>query len=156
MEVTGEHVFYAPRDQVWAALLDPESLRNSIPGCESLTASGERRYDMALKVGIASINGSYTGTVSIEDVLPEDSYRLVVSGRGKPGAVSGDGKLDFIADGDRTRVHYVGAVTAQGAISRLGNRLLGGAARLLIGQFMKAMETEVARRTNAKDRATQP
>lgn len=144
MEVTGHHTFNAPRDRVWAVMLEPESLRACIPGCESLTETGERAYDMALKVGIASIKGNYVGTVKVEDVSPEDSYRLVVSGKGKPGTVSGDGKLTFTDEGARTRVEYVGAVAAQGAISRMGNRLLGGAAKLLIGQFMKAMEKRIA------------
>jgi uncharacterized protein len=155
LQVTGEYFFDAPRDRVWATMLEPASLRACIPGCESLTETGDRAYDMTLKVGIASINGVYAGTVRVEDVNPEDSYRLVVSGKGKPGSVNGNGTLTFTPDGNRTRVQYVGAVSAQGAISRMGNRLLGSAAKLLIGRFMKAMETRVADRDAGGDRLAQ-
>ena len=36
MNMTGEQRIAAPRHQVWAALNDPEILRASIPGCQSL------------------------------------------------------------------------------------------------------------------------
>jgi carbon monoxide dehydrogenase subunit G len=38
-------------------------------------------------------------------------------------------------------------VKAQGAIARLGSRLLAGSAKLMVGQFMKAMEKQVEARS---------
>ncbi len=144
MDIRGDHYFKEPPERVWTTMLEPESLRACIPGCESLTETGERSYDMTLKVGVASIKGTYDGTVKVEDVTPMDSYRLVVSGSGRPGAVRGDGKLEFHPEDGGTRVSYTGTVSAQGAIARLGNRLLGGTAKLLIGQFMNNVEKRVA------------
>ena len=46
-----------------------------------------------------------------------------------------------------TLVRYTGEVKAQGAIARLGSRLLGGAAKLMIGQFMKGMEKQIEANT---------
>jgi carbon monoxide dehydrogenase subunit G len=50
-------------------------------------------------------------------------------------------------DGAGTLVKYSGEVKAQGAIARLGSRLLEGSAKLLIRQFMKGMEKQVEQRT---------
>jgi len=36
MDMTGEQLIAAPRQKVWAALNDPEILRQSITGCESV------------------------------------------------------------------------------------------------------------------------
>ena len=36
MDMTGERRIAAPRQAVWQALNDPEVLKASIPGCESL------------------------------------------------------------------------------------------------------------------------
>ncbi len=36
MELTGEHTFNAPRQQVWDFLLDPDVLQQCLPGCEKL------------------------------------------------------------------------------------------------------------------------
>jgi uncharacterized protein len=146
VELTGEHRFSAPRDVVWRALLDPAAIQASMTGCERFDATGPETYDITLKVGLAAIKGTYSGTVKVTDRNPEDSYRLIVTGAGKPGNVQGDAVMTLRADGDGTIVSYTGDVRAQGAIARLGSRLLGGAARLLIGQFFKAMEKQVEQR----------
>ena len=143
MEVTGDHKFAAPRQAVWQALLDPKALQASMPGCEKFEEVGPQSYDLTIKVGIAAIKGTYTGNVKVVDPVENEHYRLVVSGHGKPGSVQGDATLTLSDDGGGTLVKYAGDVKAQGAIARLGSRLLGGAAKLMIGQFMKAMEKQV-------------
>ena len=147
MEISGDHRFKAPPATVWEALLDPVSLKASMPGCEAMTATGEDAYDITIKVGIAAISGTYSGTVKVADRVEGESYRLVVSGSGKPGSVQGSAAMVLSADGDGTLVRYTGDVRAQGAIARLGTRLIAGAAKLMIGQFFKGMESEVERRT---------
>jgi carbon monoxide dehydrogenase subunit G len=147
VEISGEHRFQAPRAVVWEALLDPQALKASMPGCERLDATGPESYDITIKVGIAAIKGTYAGNVKVTDRNPQDSYRLVVGGSGKPGSVQGDATMTLSDDGDgRTLVRYKGEVKAQGAIARLGSRLLGGAAKLMIGQFFKGMEKQVEQR----------
>jgi carbon monoxide dehydrogenase subunit G len=147
MEVTGEHKFDAPREAVWKALLDPKALQASMPGCEKFEEVGPSSYDLTIKVGIAAIKGTYSGNVRVADPVENQSYRLVVQGSGKPGTVQGDATLSLSDVAGGTLVKYVGDVKAQGAIARLGSRLLGGAAKLMIGQFMKAMEKQVEGRT---------
>ncbi|MEO8539927.1 MAG: carbon monoxide dehydrogenase subunit G [bacterium] len=147
MEVSGDHRFSAPRPAVWQALLDPKALQASMPGCEKFEEVGERSYDLVIKVGIAAIKGTYEGNVQVVDPKENEAYRLVVKGHGKPGSVQGDATLTLTDDGEGTLVTYLGEVKAQGAIARLGSRLLAGAAKLMIGQFMKAMEKQVEGRT---------
>lgn len=147
MDISGQHHFPAPRAVVWESLLDPKALQASMPGCDRFEPVGHESYDLTIKVGIAAIKGTYSGNVKVTDRNPEDSYRLLVSGSGKPGSVQGDAVmvLSDAANGG-TLVKYTGDVKAQGAIARMGSRLLGGAAKLMIGQFMKAMEKQVEQR----------
>lgn len=146
LEISGEHRFAAPREVVWELLLDPQVLRAAIPGCEEFTQTAPDSYDLTLKVGIATIKGTYRGKVDVRDRQPTDSYRLVVEGSGKPGKVQGDAVLHLREEGSETVVTYGGDVKAQGALARLGSRLLGGAAKLMAGQFFKAMEQQVKER----------
>lgn len=143
MEVIGDHHFKAPRSLVWQNMLDPKSLQASMPGCEVFTEVGPQSYDLTIRVGLAAIKGTYSGNVKVQDAHTEESYRLVVSGSGKPGSVQGDAVMTLTDKDGGTLVSYVGEVKAQGAIARLGSRLLGGAAKLMIGQFMKGMEKQV-------------
>jgi hypothetical protein len=128
---------------MWALLLNPDAIRKAIPGCEAMEQTAPDSYDMTIKIGIAAIKGTYSGTVAVRDQQPESSYRLVVAGSGKPGSVQGDATLTLAEADGKTTVSYRGDVKAQGAIARMGSRLLGGAAKLLIGQFMKGMEGQV-------------
>jgi carbon monoxide dehydrogenase subunit G len=146
LEISGDHQFKAPRELVWEALLDPAALQASMPGCEKFEAASPETYDITIKVGIASIKGTYRGTVKVTDVNAQDSYRLVVNGSGKPGSVQGDAVLSLSEADGGTLVTYKADVKAQGAIARMGSRLLGGAAKLMVGQFMKAMEKQVESR----------
>lgn len=146
MEVKGDHHFKAPRNVVWEAMLDPKALQASMPGCEQFTQVAPESYDIVIKVGIAAIKGTYTGNVKVTDRMPEDSYRLIVAGKGSPGSVQGDAVMTLTEKDGGTFVSYKGEVKAQGAIARLGGRLLGGTANLMIGQFMKGMERQVQNR----------
>jgi carbon monoxide dehydrogenase subunit G len=143
MEIIGSHVFNAPRSTLWALLLDPAAIQRAIPGCEEMTATGPDAYKMTVKVSLAAIKGTFSGNVAVQDQKPEDSYRLIVSGTGKPGSVQGDALMTLAEAAGKTTVTYQGEIKAQGPIARLGNRLLGGAAKLMIGQFMKGMEKQL-------------
>ena len=48
MEITGEYRIPATRDEVWAALNDPEMLRKCIPGCESLQRRSDTEFDATI------------------------------------------------------------------------------------------------------------
>ncbi len=63
-----------------------------------------------------------------------------------PGRVKGSAEISLRQDGDGTVVEYLANVAAQGALARLGNRLVGGAAKLLASQFFRSMEKQVANR----------
>ena len=40
MKVSGTHLLNAPRDRVWQCLNDPAFLKDCLPGCESMEATG--------------------------------------------------------------------------------------------------------------------
>lgn len=147
MEISGEHRFAAPRSVVYEALLDPKALQASMPGCEKFEEVGPASYDLTIKVGISAIRGTYSGNVRVAEPVEGESYRLLVTGSGKPGSVQGDAAMVLTDDGNATLVKYTGDVKAQGAIARMGSRLLGGAAKLMIGQFFKGMEKQIEQRT---------
>ena len=147
MEIAGEHRFNAPRALVYEMMLDPKILQGAMPGCEVFNEVAPESYDLTIKVGIAAIKGTYSGNVKVQDRNENEGYRLVVAGSGKPGSVQGDAVMVLTDDGAGTLVRYTGEVKAQGAIARLGSRLLGGAAKLMIGQFMKGMEKQIEAKT---------
>lgn len=144
MKLSGSHTFNAPRDKVWATLIDIEALRTLIPGVESLEEVEPNTYKGVAKIGVAGIKGEYTGTVKLTDIDAPTGYRLLGDGRGKPGHVKGEGTLELIEEApNQTLLRYAGDVQVGGMIASVGQRLIEGAAKLLINQGMKALAQRV-------------
>ena len=145
MEISGSYTLYAPREQVWTALLDPHVLRQTIPGCEQLEASGADRYHLRLSVGIAAFKGTYDGTLQIFERAAPERYRLAVQGAGARGVLQGDGGITLEARGPSTTiVTYAGQMQLGGAVASVGMRVAGGAARMLINQFFSRLAATLA------------
>ena len=146
LEIRGEYRFRASRRATWEALVDPASLETALPDCERFEEKGPGEYAIRIRAGIGAIKGTYTGVVTVSDQQPHDSYQLTIVGSGKPGRVKGSAEISLREDDHGTVVEYVADVAVQGALARLGSRLVVGAAKLLAGQFFRAMEKEVAQR----------
>ena len=143
MEIKGEHEFKGPRALLYELLLDPDVLASALPGVERFEEVAPDTYETRMRVGIASVRGTYTGRVEVLERTPPESYRLRIDGAGKPGGAKADAFVELVEAGAVTTMHYRAEVKARGTIARLGGRLLGGVARLLIGQFFKAIERQV-------------
>ena len=150
MKLTLSSTVMADRAQVFAALVDPAILQRCIPGCESLTSTGDDAYAATLKVGVAGMKGTYTGKAAITNKQPPDSMTLSFDGKGGPGFVRGSAALAFSADGadgKGTRVACDADVQVGGLIAAVGSRLVEAAARKLADDFFRqlARELEAAR-----------
>lgn len=143
MEITGSYSFAAPRERVWNLMLDPAAIASCIPGCEQLEPDGENRYKARIILGISAIVGTYEGTVVISDKVEHESYRLSVEGQGKPGFVKGDAAIALVSDGSNTTVNVTGTVQPGGAIARLGQRLIGSAAKMMQDRFFACMQSKL-------------
>jgi carbon monoxide dehydrogenase subunit G len=142
MELTGEHTFAVPRERVWQSLLDPETLRACLPGCERMDEIGPDEYETTMKIGIAAIRGTYQGRVKISDKQEPERYRMLVEGKGGGNQVTGEGTLELIADGERTIVRYHGQATVRGTLARVGARVMQPAAKMIVGQFFGCLESK--------------
>lgn len=143
MKLEGRYTFKAPRGVVFAKMTDPAELASCIPGCEQLVPEGEGRYKATLKLGIAAVRGTYQGYVAMRDVQPPERYILAVEGSGAPGYVKGEGTLEFAEQGDQTVVTWKGDAEVGGTIAATGQRIIGGVATMLVGQFFKCMEKKL-------------
>jgi carbon monoxide dehydrogenase subunit G len=144
VKVSGSYTINAPRERLWESLNDPAFLKVCLPGCESLEAVGPDQYQAALTVGIAVVKGKYTGSVTLSEKEPPQRFRMQVEGKGTGGFVQGTGLLEFDEDPQGTKVNYQGDVQVGGPIASIGQRLLDGAARMMVGHFFTAVNTQLA------------
>jgi carbon monoxide dehydrogenase subunit G len=143
MKIDGSQALNAPRERVYAALVDPEVLRRCIPGCESLEKTEENSYDATLKAGVGSIKGVFKGTVRLEDMRPPEHYRIAVEGKGGLGFVKGSGDFDLEEVDGKTVIKYSGDMQVGGTIAGVGQRMIQAAAKMMASQFFTRLEAEV-------------
>ena len=143
MNIEATQEIKAPRERVYAALIDPEVLRYAIPGCESLEKSGEDLYTATMKAGIGAIKGTFKGEVRLENMRPPEHYRIVVQGKGAMGFAKGSADFDLEDKDGGTLIRYSGEMQIGGSIAGVGQRMVQGAAKMMASQFFAKLEAKV-------------
>jgi uncharacterized protein len=143
MDIFGSYTFDVPADRVWDLLMDPAALSSCIPGCTRFEPDGEDRYAVTLTVALAAITGTYNGTVNLTDKTLHTSYRLVMEGQGRAGFVKGSSVISLRPAGASTAVDVSGAVHTGGPIARVGQRLIGGVARMMMDRFFACLKAKL-------------
>jgi carbon monoxide dehydrogenase subunit G len=140
MKIEGSYEIPARRHEVWDAFLDPDRLRQAIPGCEKLEAIGEDEYRATMKIGVAAVKGTFEGKVKLSDKQPPDRYRMAIEGSGGPGFLRGDALMTLAEGaGGGTTISYSADVQVGGLIAGVGQRMLGGVSRMMADQFFNRM-----------------
>jgi carbon monoxide dehydrogenase subunit G len=139
MDISGSYTFAASRDRVWAVLMDPAMITSCIPGCDRFEPDGEDRYKVTLNVSLAAISGHYEGIVTLTDRIDRTSYRLIVEGQGKGGFVKGNSVITLKDRDSSTDVDVSGTVEVGGPVARVGQRLIGGVAKMMMDRFFACL-----------------
>lgn len=145
MRITGTYSFQANKQAVWDTLQSPDMLSACLPGCEGFKADGLGQYRVDMQVAIGPIGGNYTAKIFITDQNAPDSYRMTVSGSGSGGTFNGDGSVSLSDDNDGTAVAVDGEVQVTGVAARVGQRLLGSAAKTMLERFFSCMNDNLTK-----------
>lgn len=147
MKIKGSHTFAVSRNIVWEAILDPEVLSRTLPGCEDMAPVGENQFRGKLKMKVGPVQGVFEGGVELLDLDPPNGYNLKMDGKGAPGFVNGTGSLRLEdADDGGTLLHYDIDARVGGRIAAVGQRLLDSSAKVLTRQGIQGLEAQLETR----------
>jgi len=138
MEMSGEYKINASREKVWAALNDPEILKQSIPGCEQIEQQSDTEMTAQVTAKVGPVKAKFSGAVQLTDLDPPKSYRI--SGEGKGGAAGfakGGANVILEEDGAGTLLKYEVDAQVGGKLAQLGARLIDGTAKKMASQFFE-------------------
>lgn len=158
MEMSGEYKINASREKVWAALNDPEILKQSIPGCEQIDQQSETEMTAQVTAKVGPVKAKFSGAVQLTDLDPPKSYRI--SGEGKGGAAGfakGGANVMLEEDGDGTLLKYEVDAQVGGKLAQLGARLIDGTAKKMASQFFENFAAAVeSGNESASETAAEP
>jgi carbon monoxide dehydrogenase subunit G len=156
MELSGDYLFDAPQNVVWAALLDPNVLGAVMPGGKGFEQIGDNQYSGVLEVKVGPVQGTFQGQITLSDIMPPESYRIVVDGKGAPGFVKATGGLRLENRGSQTHMEYDGEAQIGGRIASVGQRLIDSAARSIIRQSLEALNEYLKAETALVHQTSRP
>ena len=138
MRMTGEQRITASREQVWAALNDPEVLQQCIPGCQSLVKEADDRLRATVEIRIGPIGAKFDGVVTLSDLNPPESYTITGQGQGGTvGSAKGGAKVQLAAAGRETVLSYEVDAEVGGRLAQLGGPIIDATAKQLAGKFFQ-------------------
>jgi uncharacterized protein len=146
MKLSGSHPLPYPRPVVWRALMDPEVLSRTLPGCERLEATGDGAFAGSLSVQVGPVRGQFDGTLEMTERVEPERYHMRLAGQGSSGFLSGEGqvRLEEAEGGAATLLHYDLEAQVGGRIAGVGQRLLDSSARVIARQGLEGLEKQLA------------
>lgn len=143
MEISGEYRIKGTRQAVWNVLDDPDSLAKAIPGVDRLVVERPDLYRAEMSVGVGFIRGRFKGMVEITEKLEPESFRMVMTGKGTAGSISGSGTVKLTEAGaQETVANVTGDVKLSGLLGRAGNKTIRNVANAVMQQFFQNVEKQ--------------
>jgi uncharacterized protein len=122
--------------RVWAAMFDPDVMRQVLPGCRRLEMVGPEHYEVTLAAGIGVLRGIFTGEVRFGDLGPPEHCSMDIGAKGSLGRVTGSGTIDLVPDGAGTTLTYLATFVFAGPMAGLGEGLMRSVASSLTREAM--------------------
>lgn len=139
MELSDEIIINAPKDKVYAALNDPATLQQCIPGCEELIKHSDTELEAKVVLKVGPVKARFSGDVQLDTAGAPDAFSLTGQGNGgAAGHAKGGADVTLTADGDQTILKYEAKADIGGKLAQLGSRLIQSTAKKLAAKFFKS------------------
>ncbi|SVC71348.1 uncharacterized protein METZ01_LOCUS324202 [marine metagenome] len=143
MKLSGSYEFDAAPEKVWQTLTDPDALRGCIPGCEKMDSLGNDEYTATVTISMGPIRSKFDAKVTMVDLQPFESYKLVVEGNGPSGFVRGESQIKLTENGNKTTVDVDSDSSSGGLLARVGQRMIESFARSMMDRFFTCLQDSV-------------
>src|SRR5690242_723907 len=147
MKMSDSQRIPASKAKVWAALNNPDILKQCIPGCQSLDMSTPNEMTATVVLKVGPVKATFAGKVTLSDLDPPNSYRISGEGSGGiAGFAKGGASVKLSEDGvDVTVLAYEVDTQIGGKLAQLGGRLIDSTAKKLASEFFASFGEVVGR-----------
>ncbi|MEK9812463.1 MAG: carbon monoxide dehydrogenase subunit G [Bordetella sp.] len=147
MQMNGTRQLAATPEQAWLALNDPEMLKACIAGCDKFEAVTDFQYVMRVSIRIGPVFAKFTGTVTLDEVVPPSSYVIHFEAQGGVSEFGkGSSKVQLVPNDQGVELQYQVESQVGGKLAQVGERLVDVAAKSLAEDFFKRFEAKLAER----------
>lgn len=147
MEISGNQKVKAPRPQVFNALLDPETLKNSVPGCDSaefVDFPTGRQLKLTVSPNFPGLKGPYNVFLQTGEVVPPSHLVLIAEPTSSFGSIKATCAIDLIEGPEGTEITYNTQAEIDGKIALTPDFIINKAVKAALEQFFKNFEKQVS------------
>jgi carbon monoxide dehydrogenase subunit G len=143
MHFEGTVQINAPRDTVWAFVIDPNQVGQCGPGVESIEVIDDTHFKATAKVGIGFISARFNVNMEFAEVDAPNAATIKAHGQAPGSAVDADARMTLSDADGGTRMDWSADVNIAGTIASVGARLIEGTANKMIGQTFACMKSKL-------------
>jgi len=144
MKFEGSVEIKAPREKVWAFLVDPEQVGSCGPGVQSIEKLDDGRFKAHAKVGLGFIAAKFVVTMSFTELDEPNRATILARGNAPGSAVDATARMALRdGEGGATVMDWGANVNISGMIASVGARLIEGTANKMIGQTFDCIRTKL-------------
>jgi len=144
MQFSGTTEINAPREKVWAFVIDPQQVGWCGPGVESIEEIDETHYRARAKVGIGVISARFNVNLELVETAEPDRAVIKASGQAPGSAVDATGSMDLSGPPEGpTTMSWSADVAISGTIASVGARLIEGTANKMIAKTFDCMRDKL-------------
>jgi carbon monoxide dehydrogenase subunit G len=145
MHFEGSVEIAAPRDKVWAFVIDPNQVGPCGPGVESIDVIDATHFKATAKVGVGFISARFVVELEMAELQPPERAVIKAHGQAPGSAVDATAEMRL---GDRsapgsTRMDWQADVIIAGTLASVGARLIEGTANKMIGQTFDCIRSSL-------------
>ena len=140
----------APRDRVWAFVIDPDQVSQCGPGVEKVEVVDAQHFKATAKVGIGFISTRFVVNLEFVEVNAPDSATIKAHGQAPGSAVDATAQMR-LSDGEAggTVMDWAADVNIAGSLASIGARMIEGTADKMIAQTFDCMRSRLEAATPA-------
>ena len=144
MHFEGSVEIAAPRDRVWAFVIDPNQVGRCGPGVETIEVIDDTHFKATAKVGVGFISARFVVNMEFVDLQAPDKANIKAHGQAPGSAVDATAAMN-LSDGEAggTQMDWQADVNISGTLASVGARLIEGTANKMIGQTFDCIRTKL-------------
>jgi len=144
MQFQGTVSILAPRDRVWAFLMDPDQVGGCGPGVESIEVIDADHFKAKTKVGIGFISARFTVEMTVAERVEPDLAVLKAHGQAPGSAVDATATMALTGPAEGpTTMDWAADVAISGTLASVGARMIEGTADKMIGQTFACIRAKL-------------
>jgi carbon monoxide dehydrogenase subunit G len=144
MQFQGTIDITAPRDRVWAFLMDPDRVGSCGPGVESIEVVDADHFKARARVGVGFISARFNVDMTIAERTEPDRAVIKAHGLAPGSAVDATASMGLSGPAEGpTTMEWSAEVTISGTLASVGARLIEGTANKMIGQTFDCIRSKL-------------